>query len=101
MARASSRWFGGDIVLRPRGKLWRRLAHTLLMLRRQRRAWHRPCRDFLAVITKPGDNMPSDRPASPEDIERLYRQLCRGLGHELVTDDNVQALIVRAEQDGH
>lgn len=41
------------------------------------------------------------RPADPEDIDHVYRELRKGLGHELVTDDNVQALIERAEADGH
>jgi hypothetical protein len=34
-------------------------------------------------------------------VEDAYRQLVKGLGRELVTDDNVDALIRRAEQDGH
>jgi hypothetical protein len=33
--------------------------------------------------------------------EEIYQQLRRGLGHEHVTDDNVFALIERAERDGH
>lgn len=33
-------------------------------------------------------------------IEEIYRQLVKGLGHEHVNDDNVFALIERAEQDG-
>ena len=36
-----------------------------------------------------------------QEIEDIYRQLVKGLGHELVTDDNVHALIRRAEMDGH
>ena len=36
-----------------------------------------------------------------QEIEDIYRQLEKGLGHELVNDDNVHALIRRAEQDGH
>lgn len=37
---------------------------------------------------------------TPDDIETIYRQLTRGLGHEAVTDDNVFELIRRAEMDG-
>jgi len=33
--------------------------------------------------------------------EHVYRQLIKGLGHELVNDDNVDALIRLAEQDRH
>jgi len=36
-----------------------------------------------------------------QDIEDIYRKLVKGLGHELVTDDNVHALIRRAEMDNH
>lgn len=36
-----------------------------------------------------------------QEIEDVYRKLTKGLGHELVNDDNVFALIRRAEQDGH
>ena len=44
-------------------------------------------------------------PASPsaqpsEDLDGIYRRLKAGEGHELVTDDNVQALIRMAEQRG-
>jgi hypothetical protein len=38
---------------------------------------------------------------SADDIETIYRRLIRGLGHELVNDDNVAALIKRALQDEH
>ena len=37
---------------------------------------------------------------SPE-LQHIYRQLKLGLGHELVNDDNVFALIAIAHQDGH
>lgn len=37
---------------------------------------------------------------SPE-LQHIYRQLKLGLGHELVNDDNVFALIAMAQQDGH
>lgn len=37
----------------------------------------------------------------PTDLEQTYRLLTRGLGRERVTDDNVDALIRRAERDGH
>jgi hypothetical protein len=32
-------------------------------------------------------------------IDEIYTRLTRGLGHELVNDDNVFALIERAERD--
>ena len=35
------------------------------------------------------------------DLQHIYRQLKLGLGHELVNDDNVFALIDIAHQDGH
>jgi len=34
-------------------------------------------------------------------IDEIYARLTRGLGHELVNDGNVFALIERAERDGH
>jgi hypothetical protein len=37
---------------------------------------------------------------SPE-LQHIYRQLKRGLGHELVNDDNVFALIDLAHRDGN
>lgn len=39
--------------------------------------------------------------ASPDDIQQIYRQLKKGLGHEFVNDDNVFALIELASLDGH
>lgn len=39
--------------------------------------------------------------AELQEVEDVYRLLCRGLGHEKVTDDNVDALIRRADRDGH
>ncbi|MCC7059899.1 MAG: hypothetical protein IT508_06665 [Burkholderiaceae bacterium] len=36
----------------------------------------------------------------PPHIEEIYRQLKRGLGHQLVTDENAEELIRRAERDG-
>lgn len=36
-----------------------------------------------------------------QDVEDVYQLLLKGLGHELVTEDNVDALIRRAEGDGH
>lgn len=38
--------------------------------------------------------------ATPE-IQHIYRQLTKGLGHELVNDDNVFALIDLAKHHGH
>lgn len=35
------------------------------------------------------------------DIDAIYRELVRGVGHEHVNDDNVDALIRRADADGH
>jgi hypothetical protein len=44
--------------------------------------------------------MPKDR-ARPDDPQEIYRQLKRGLGHELVNDGNVFELIDLARLDGH
>ncbi|HMN84003.1 MAG TPA: hypothetical protein PKA20_29300 [Burkholderiaceae bacterium] len=38
---------------------------------------------------------------APDDVTRIYGLLKRGLGHELVNDDNVKALIELARVDGH
>ena len=35
-----------------------------------------------------------------QEVEEIYRALTRGLGHERVNDDNVFALIRRADEDG-
>lgn len=35
------------------------------------------------------------------EIDRVYQALRRGTGRELVNDDNVQALIRRAQAEGH
>ncbi|XHS77986.1 hypothetical protein ACFJGW_20030 [Burkholderiaceae bacterium UC74_6] len=44
----------------------------------------------------------SDLRVRQEDpLDEIYRQLVRGLGHEHVNDDNVEALIRRADADGH
>ena len=40
-------------------------------------------------------------PSNADHIETIYRRLIRGLGHELVNDGNVAALIKRALQDEH
>ena len=40
-------------------------------------------------------------PATPRDLNEVYRQLKRGVGHEWVHDDNVFALIDIAVQDGN
>jgi hypothetical protein len=40
-------------------------------------------------------------PDNPTDPQHIYRQLKLGLGHELVNDQNVHALIDLARQDGH
>ena len=39
-------------------------------------------------------------PGQTADIDEIYRQLKRGLGHQHVNDDNVFELIDRAERDG-
>lgn len=39
-------------------------------------------------------------PDDPTDLHHIYRQLKLGLGHELVNDDNVFALIEMAQRDG-
>lgn len=39
--------------------------------------------------------------ADGADPTEIYRKLKRGLGHELVNDDNVFALMALARQDGH
>lgn len=44
--------------------------------------------------------MAADR-IDPVETERIYRALRKGLGHELVNEHNVKALLARAEQDGH
>ncbi|MBN9463949.1 MAG: hypothetical protein J0H00_22340 [Burkholderiales bacterium] len=38
--------------------------------------------------------------AGAPTIDEIYRQLKKGLGHELVDDNNVFELIRRSEQDG-
>lgn len=42
----------------------------------------------------------TDRRIDPGETERIYRELRKGLGHEMVTEHNVKALIARAQQDG-
>lgn len=39
--------------------------------------------------------------AELQEVEDVYRLLLKGLGHERVNDDNVAALIRRADRDGH
>ena len=36
-----------------------------------------------------------------QDVDSVYQALVQGVGHELVTDANVQELIRRAEADQH
>lgn len=43
---------------------------------------------------------PIDTAGQPEALLEIYRKLKRGLGHELVTDDNVFALIDLAQREG-
>ncbi len=37
----------------------------------------------------------------PDSIEQIYQKLLRGLGHELVNDGNVEALIKLADEGRH
>ena len=39
--------------------------------------------------------------ADLDSLDQVYRLLLRGLGHELVNDGNVHALIKRSEADGY
>ena len=45
--------------------------------------------------------MSKDENSSGNSVDDVYAQLVKGLGHELVNDDNVEALIKLAEQDKH
>lgn len=36
-----------------------------------------------------------------DDLDGIYRQLVKGVGHELVTEANSEALARRADKDGH
>lgn len=45
--------------------------------------------------------MAASQPTSPDDLDAIYQQLVKGVGRELVNDDNVEPLAKRAEQDGH
>lgn len=42
----------------------------------------------------------ADGSLDPE-VDRIYQALRRGVGRELVTDGNVEALIRRAQAEGH
>lgn len=37
----------------------------------------------------------------PRDVDSVYQNLLNGVGHEHVTDDNVEELIRRADADRH
>ncbi|KQW44633.1 MULTISPECIES: hypothetical protein [unclassified Roseateles] len=39
--------------------------------------------------------------SDPGDIDSVYQNLVSGVGHEQVTDDNVEELIRRADADKH
>ncbi|WP_343638587.1 hypothetical protein [Roseateles sp.] len=43
----------------------------------------------------------SDAGIDADDLDSVYGQLVKGVGHEFVTDANVDELARRAEQDGH
>ncbi len=53
--------------------------------------------------------LPADVPPFPttdaeidaDDLDSVYGQLVKGVGHEFVTDQNVDELARRAEEDGH
>ncbi|AKJ29619.1 hypothetical protein [Caldimonas brevitalea] len=45
--------------------------------------------------------MNHDDASADNQLQEIYRQLKRGLGHEHVTDDNVFGLIELAQRDGH
>lgn len=56
--------------------------------------------------TSPSAAGPTLVPTTPADIDpgnvdSVYRALVQGVGHEHVTDANVEALIQRAEADRH
>lgn len=64
------------------------------------------------VLEPPVQNTPSttlDQPdvpttpagTDPGDIDSVYQNLVSGVGHEHVTDDNVEELIRRADADKH
>ena len=37
----------------------------------------------------------------PNDLDAVYQALLQGVGHELVTEANVESLRARAEAEGH
>lgn len=43
----------------------------------------------------------SDADVDADDLDSVYGQLVKGVGHEFVTDRNVDELARRAEEDGH
>ena len=52
----------------------------------------------------PADTPPfptSDADVDADDLDSVYGQLVKGVGHEFVTEDNVDELARRAEADGH
>lgn len=56
-----------------------------------------------ATRATPADIEPPATPpnVAPDDLPRIYGLLKHGLGHELVNDGNVKALIELARGDGH
>ncbi len=43
----------------------------------------------------------SDADVDADDLDSVYGQLVKGVGHEFVTESNVDELAARAEKDGH
>lgn len=43
----------------------------------------------------------TDADVAPDDVDSVYRQLEKGVGREYVTEQNVDALIQRAERNRH
>ncbi|MCH7344466.1 hypothetical protein LZ017_13865 [Pelomonas sp. CA6] len=52
-------------------------------------------------MTAPSPFPSTDPEVDPDDLEGIYRQLVQGLGRELVTEHNAEALARRADIDGH
>lgn len=52
-----------------------------------------------STLAKTVPTTPADTDAS--DLDSVYQALLSGVGHELVTEANVTALIDRAEADRH
>jgi len=65
---------------------------------------HSPSRSSQQLPTLPPDTPPfptSDADINADDLDSVYGQLVKGVGHEFVTEGNVDELARRAEKDGH